>query len=91
MTPHTRNLPRAASLDSRGSLRRLDKLPQTSLGATTLKLGVEFLMSKRVQFRMSIDTHLSEPYLTGSRPAFSATLTTTALDRRSLRWFGACS
>ena len=33
---------------------------------------------------------LSEPYLTGSCPAFSATLTTTALDRRSLRWFGAC-
>ena len=33
---------------------------------------------------------LSEPYLTESSSAFSATLTTTALDRRSLRWFGAC-
>ena len=32
----------------------------------------------------------SEPHLTGSCPAFSITLTTTALDRRSLRWFGAC-
>ena len=28
---------------------------------------------------------LPEPYLTGSGPAFSATLTTTALYRRSLR------
>ena len=27
-------------------------------------------------------------HLTGSRPAFSATLTTPALNRRSLRWFG---
>src|ERR1700688_3032852 len=33
---------------------------------------------------------LSEPYLTGSSPAFSATLTTPAFDRRSLRWFEAC-
>src|SRR5208283_4900420 len=33
----------------------------------------------------------TEPHLTGSSPAFSATLTTTAFDRRSLRWFGACS
>ena len=33
---------------------------------------------------------LSEAYLTGSSPAFSATLTTTAFDRRSLRWFEAC-
>src|SRR5215470_9293383 len=32
----------------------------------------------------------SEPHLTGSCPAFSTTLTTTALDRRSLRRFGAC-
>src|SRR5271163_361343 len=30
---------------------------------------------------------LSEPYLTGSCPAFSATFTTAALYRRSLRWF----
>src|ERR1700693_2903887 len=34
---------------------------------------------------------LSEPYLTGSCPAFSATFTTAALYRRSLRWFEACS
>ena len=32
---------------------------------------------------------LSKPYLTGSGPAFSATFTTTALYRRSLRWFEA--
>ena len=30
---------------------------------------------------------LSKPHLTRSSPAFSATLTTTALYRRSLRWF----
>src|SRR6476619_4005424 len=33
---------------------------------------------------------LSETHLTGSSPAFSATLTTTAFNRRSLRWFGTC-
>src|SRR5262245_23771316 len=30
---------------------------------------------------------LSRPYLPGSCPDFSATLTTTAFDRSSLRWF----
>ena len=34
---------------------------------------------------------LSGPHLTGSRPAFSATLTTAALDGRSLQRFGASS
>jgi hypothetical protein len=34
---------------------------------------------------------LSGPYLTGSRPAFSATLTTIALNDSSSRWFGADS
>src|SRR5680860_678112 len=36
-------------------------------------------------------THVRLPvaHLTRSRRAFSATLTTSALDRRSLRWFGA--
>ncbi len=32
---------------------------------------------------------LSQPYLPGSRPDVSATLTTIALDDSSLRWFGA--
>jgi hypothetical protein len=31
--------------------------------------------------------HLLDRYLTRSRRAFSATLTTTTLDRSSLRWF----
>ena len=34
---------------------------------------------------------LLNPHLTGSRPVFSSTLTTPALDRCSSRWFGACS
>ena len=34
---------------------------------------------------------LSGPYLTGSCPAFSATLTTIALNDSSSRWFGADS
>src|ERR1700686_1965792 len=33
---------------------------------------------------------LHDPYLTGSRPAFSLTLTTRTLNPCSLRWFGAC-
>jgi len=34
---------------------------------------------------------LSGPHLTGSRPAVPATLTTAALNVRSLQWFGASS
>ena len=34
---------------------------------------------------------LSGPYLTGSRPAVSATLTTIALNNSGSRWFGAGS
>ena len=58
-----RNLPRAAPPDSWRSLRSarvppvhyLDKLPRPSLGATSLNPGVQFSMSKRVQFRKSVD------------------------------------
>ena len=49
---------------------------------------VDTLSTRHQRFAFA---RLSEPHLTGSCPAFSATLTTTALDRRSLRWFGACS
>src|SRR3989475_5317510 len=59
-----RNLPRAAPPDSWRSLRSarvppvhyLDKPPRPSLGATSLTRGVQFSMSKRVQFRTSVDT-----------------------------------
>jgi hypothetical protein len=34
---------------------------------------------------------LRGPYLTESRAAFSSTLTTPALNRRSVRWFAACA
>src|SRR5438445_13472194 len=59
-----RNLPRAAPPDSWRSLRSarvppvhyLDKLPRPSLGATSLNPGVQFSMSKRVQFRTSVDS-----------------------------------
>src|SRR5439155_19968024 len=59
-----RDLPRAAPPDSWRSLRSarvppvhyLDKPPRPSLGATSLNPGVQFSMSKRVQFRESVDT-----------------------------------
>ena len=46
--------------------------------------------SFRLSMRQQWFTHvrLLVAHLTGSRPAFSATLTTPALNRRSLRWFG---
>ena len=47
---------------------------------------VDTLSTRHQRFAFA---RLSETHLTGSSPAFSATLTTTALDRRSLRWFGA--
>jgi hypothetical protein len=58
-----RNLPRAAppgSWRSRRSARvppvhYLDKPLRPSLGATSLNPGVQFSMSKRVQFRTSVD------------------------------------
>jgi hypothetical protein len=58
-----RHLPRAAPPDSWRSLRSarvppvdyLDKPLRLSLGATPLNPGVQFSMSKRVQFRTSVD------------------------------------
>src|SRR5262249_8971652 len=58
-----RNLPRAAPPDCWQSLRSarvppvhyLDKPLRLSLGATSHNPGVQFSMSKRVQFRMSVD------------------------------------
>ena len=63
--------------------------PQTRPGATTSP-GFDIVDTLSTRHQRFAFARLSEPYLTGSRPAFSATLTTTALDRRSLRWFGAC-
>ena len=59
-----RNLPRAAPPDCWQSLRSarvppvhyLDKPLRLSLGATSHNPGVQFSMSKRVQFRMSVDS-----------------------------------
>jgi len=61
-----RNLPRAAPPDCWQSLRSarvppvhyLDKPLRLSLGATSHNPGVQFSMSKRVQFRMSVDSLL---------------------------------
>ena len=60
-----RNLPRAAPPDCWQSLRSarvppvhyLDKPLRLSLGATSHNPGVQFSMSKRVQFRMSVDNY----------------------------------
>ena len=71
-------------------LGRNQDTPQTRPGLTTSP-GFDIAYTLSTRHRRFARTRLSEPYLTGSRPAFSATFTTTALDRRSLRWFGACS
>lgn len=52
--------------------------------------GFDIIHTLSTLHQRSTFVRLSEPYLTGSSPAFSATLTTTALYRRSLRWFEAC-
>jgi hypothetical protein len=51
-----------------------------------LGFGVIKSLSTRQQWFTHV--RLLVAYLTRSRRAFSATLTTSALDRRSLRWFG---
>jgi hypothetical protein len=65
-------------------LGRNQAIPQTRPGVTTSPR----FRHRRYAFDTSsafAHARLSEPYLTGSCPAFSATLTTPALDRRSLR------
>ena len=68
-----RNLPRAAPPDCWQSLRSarvppvhyLDKPLRLSLGATSHNPGVQFSMSKRVQFRMSVDIGGGDCLLSG--------------------------
>ena len=45
---------------------------------------------QRVFYTQIVGVNVIGYWVMASGPAFSATLTTTALDRRSLRWFGAC-
>src|ERR1700676_4014128 len=52
--------------------------------------GFDIVYTLSTRHQRFARARLSEPYLTGSSPAFSATLTTPAFDRRSLRWFEAC-
>ena len=52
--------------------------------------GFDIVDTLSTRHQRFASARLSETHLTGSSPAFSATLTTTALDRRSLRWFGTC-
>ena len=52
--------------------------------------GFDIIYTLSTRHQRFARARLSEPYLTGSSPAFSATLTTPAFDRRSLRWFEAC-
>ena len=64
-------------------------IPQTDPGLTTPP-GFDIVHTLSTRHQRFACARLFEPQLTGSRPAFSATLTTTAFDRRSLRWFEAC-
>ena len=61
-----------------------------TLPGVTLASGFDIVHSVSTSHQRFAFARLSEPYLTGSCPAFSATLTTTAFNRRSLRWFEAC-
>jgi hypothetical protein len=59
-------------------------------GATTVS-GFDINCTLSAFHRRFAFARLSGPYLTGSRPAVSATLTTIALNDSSSRWFGANS
>jgi len=59
-------------------------------GATTIP-GFDIVCTVSTFHRRFAFARLSGPYLTGSCPAVSATLTTIALNDSSLRWFGAGS
>src|SRR5215813_10083235 len=52
--------------------------------------GFDIVYTLSTRHQRFARARLSQTHLTGSGPAFSATLTTAALDRSSLRWFGAC-
>ena len=60
-----------------------------SCPGTTTTPGFDIVHTISAFHRRFAFARLSESYLTGSCPAFSATLTTIALDDSSLRWFGA--
>ena len=64
--------------------------PQTRPGATKPP-GFDIVYTLSTRHQWFAFARLSEPHLTRSSLAFSVTLTTTAFDRRSLRWFGACA
>lgn len=56
---------------------------------TTTRSGFDIDDSISARHQRFAFARLPRSYLTGSRPAFSATLTTTALNGSSLQWFGA--
>jgi hypothetical protein len=57
----------------------------------TTTLGFDIVCTISAVHRRFAYARLSGPYLTGSRPAVSATFTTIALNDSSSRWFGADS
>ena len=81
LAPHGRGSPAAPASSCRS---------MSSRGSTAASSSNACSMLRRWPVELLRHARLSEPYLTESSSAFSATLTTTALDRRSLRWFGAC-
>ena len=62
----------------------------TCPGATTIP-GFDIVCTISAVHRRFAFARLSGPYLTGSCPAVSATLTTIAFNDSSSRWFGADS
>src|SRR5262245_20952182 len=80
---------RAAIRPSPGLVPGQRHLPGFVIGQRTFP-GVGIVDTLRTRHQRFARARLSQTHLTGSGPAFSATLTTAALDRSSLRWFGAC-
>lgn len=80
--PSSRHLHAGHHLAGRQVSARLIPEPSSRSG-----FDVVLVISTRQQWFTRV--RLLGSHLTRSRRAFSATLTTSALDRRSLRWFGA--
>jgi len=80
------NQARAASMPD--TAWAVDRTPPRLIPKGNLPLGSDVICSLSTRHQRFALAHLLDSHLTCSWHAFSATLTTPALDRRSLRWFG---
>ena len=80
------NQARAASMPD--TAWAVDRTPPRLIPKRNLPLGSDVICSLSTRHQRFALAHLLGSHLTCSWHAVSATLTTPALDRRSLRWFG---